>query len=111
MQEYQEVLVVRTLTKLRSTDQCDDPESVHYVPDSELDESIDKKGILLGHVLSWEEYKNPFGRFNYKGPLISVEYFDDMAGFLILSDFDSFNQKMINFVNNSNIALKLQVES
>ena len=63
---YDEKFTSRRIIKLRKADQSEDLDSVHYVPDEDLDEAISRVGFSLDQVEGFEEYLDSFNKFHNK---------------------------------------------
>lgn len=53
MDRYDEYYRTYRIEKFRQENESDDEDSVHYVPDSKLEEQIIKYSFLLNEVIGW----------------------------------------------------------
>lgn len=98
---YQEKLSCQRLRKIRGEDQDENKGDLNYTSEKDLDEEILDFSFMLGTVLSWEPYTNPFNSYtgNYP-PTTQVETVSH--DLLILISYKEFDRIMTEFINKQN---------
>lgn len=95
---YDEIFNSRRILKWRRHDQCDDPESISFVSESDLIEVITRIGFGLDQVQGWEEYIDPLEKFKNKDSKIVVTIYG-VDEVILLEDYDYFNAVMLQFIS------------
>jgi hypothetical protein len=94
---YDEKFNTKRIFKARKWNLTEDTESVNYVPDKELPEHIIKVAFMLDSVQCWEEFDDPFNKFQSAAIKCSVTVYGE-GSFIILESFEYFDAVMEAFI-------------